>query len=345
MKPYLFLFVIINFISTLSAQVGGESTYQFLSLPSSARVSSLSNSSIAVWDQDINLILSNPSLLDSSMHRNLALNYADYIADINYGMVAYAHYIKDIGTFALAVNYMHYGTFQEADITGDILGNFTASDYAFNMFYSKAVFHNLQIGGNLKFLYSNYYQYYSSGLAIDAGITYHNDKKNQALSFVIKNLGHQVKPYRDGNYEGLPFDIQLAFAQKLKHAPFRFLVALHHLHNWQMSYDSPLDMKNTIVGEDEETKVSVFDKIGNEAIRHLNIGAEIVPGKNFYLRFGYNFQRMKEMVISDKFGMVGFSFGAGIRIRKFHISYGRAIYHVAGATNTFSITSNLGEFF
>lgn len=344
MKKYVFIFFAFYYISNLSAQIGGESTYQFLTLPSSARVSSLSNSSLGLWDNDLNLTFSNPSLLDSTMQSHLALNYADYISDINYGMVAYAHHFNKIGTFAFGINYMHYGDFIESDATGEIIGDFTASDYAFNLVYAKALFPNLQMGVNLKFLYSNYYQYYSSGIALDAGLTYHNDKKRNSLALVFTNLGHQITPYREGNYEPLPFDIQLAFAQRLKHAPFRFLVAIHHLHNWKMAYDSPLDDDNTIIGEEKSEK-STFDKFGDEAIRHLNLGAEIVPGKNFYLRVGYNFQRMKEMVIDDKFGMVGFSFGAGIRIYKFHISYSRAIYHVAGATNTFSVTSNLQEFF
>jgi len=347
LKPYIFLFFIWSFVSTLSvsAQIGGESTYQFLTLPSSARVAALSNSSVGLWEQDLNLILSNPSLLDSSMHHHLSLNYADYIADINYGMFAYAYEFKNIGTFAVAINYMHYGTFKEADVVGEILGNFYASDYAFNLFYSKALFPNLQVGANLKFLYSDYYQFVSSGVALDAGITYHNDDKKQSFSMLMKNFGHQIKPYQEGHFEPLPFDIQMGFAQKLKHAPFRFLIALHHLHNWSMAYDSPLDEQNTVVGEDEAPEPSTFDKIGNEMIRHLNVGTEIIPTKNFYLRIGYNFQRMKEMVIKDRFGMVGFSFGVGLRIYKFHISYGRSIYHIAGATNTFAITSNLNDFF
>jgi hypothetical protein len=338
----LLLLIAVN----LHAQIGGESTYQFLNLPNSARSSSLSGSSIGLWENDLNLAIDNPSLLDSNSHKHLALNYADYIADVNYGMAAYSQYFKGIGTFAVAINYMHYGEFEEADATGVRTGTFTASDYALNLIYSRALYPNLQVGANLKILYSNYYQYNSFGLALDAGITYHNEEKKNSVSFIIKNFGHQITPYTDGNYESLPFDMQIGYAQKLNHAPFRFLVSLHHLHNWSMAYDSPLDEDNTVLGEGEEApSKSTFSKIGDEAIRHLNIGMEIVPGKNFYLRVGYNFQRMKEMVIDDKFGMVGFSFGAGIRIYKFHISYGRAIYHVAGGTNTFSITSNLNEFF
>ena len=345
MNKYIIIFTLLFTVITLQAQIGGESTYQFMSLPNSARSSSLSNSSIALSESDLNLSIDNPSLLDSNSHQQLALNYADYISDINYGMVGYAQHFNNIGTFAVALNYMHYGTFDEADITGDKIGTFSASDYAFNILYSKALYPNLQIGANLKFLYSNYYQYSSSGIALDAGITYHNDEKQTAFSFVIKNFGHQIKPYREGNFEPLPFDMQIGFSKKMSHAPFRLLVALHHLHNWNMAFDSPLKDKNMTLGEEEESKSSWWEDSADEAIRHLNVGVELTPIDNVYIRAGYNFQKMKEMMISDKFGMVGFSVGAGIRIYKFHISYARSIYHVAGGTNTFSITSNLGEFF
>ena len=40
----------------------------------------------------------------------------------------------------------------------------------------------------------------------------------------------------------------------------------------------------------------------------------------------------------------GFSWGFGIRISKFHLNYGRASYHLAGASNHFSITTDLSSF-
>ena len=50
------------------------------------------------------------------------------------------------------------------------------------------------------------------------------------------------------------------------------------------------------------------------------------------------------MAIEEKGGMVGFSYGFGMKIKKFRISYGRATYHLAGASNHFSVTMNLSEF-
>ena len=57
-------------------------------------------------------------------------------------------------------------------------------------------------------------------------------------------------------------------------------------------------------------------------MRHLIFGIEFIPLDNFYLRAGYNYQRRQELKISNRTAMVGFSWGFGIRISKFHLSYG-----------------------
>ena len=80
-------------------------------------------------------------------------------------------------------------------------------------------------------------------------------------------------------------------------------------------------------------------------MRHMVIGGEFIITKNFFLRAGYNYQRRKELKIPEKRGATGFSFGFGFRIYKFHISYGRAVYHLAGPSNNFSVSMDLNSFY
>jgi len=54
--------------------------------------------------------------------------------------------------------------------------------------------------------------------------------------------------------------------------------------------------------------------------------------------------KLEEMKIESKPGMVGFSWGIGIKVSKFRISYGRSVFHLAGGTNQFSFSMNLDEF-
>jgi len=50
------------------------------------------------------------------------------------------------------------------------------------------------------------------------------------------------------------------------------------------------------------------------------------------------------MMVPTRPAMVGFSWGLGFKISKFHLNYSRATYHLAGATNIFSFSTNLSSF-
>ena len=63
------------------------------------------------------------------------------------------------------------------------------------------------------------------------------------------------------------------------------------------------------------------------------------------LRFGYSPRRRMELAHDNKPGLIGFSWGIGFRIKKFHISYGSAKYHLAGPSNHFTVTTNLSEYY
>jgi hypothetical protein len=43
-------------------------------------------------------------------------------------------------------------------------------------------------------------------------------------------------------------------------------------------------------------------------------------------------------------GMVGFSWGLGLKVSKFQIDYSRATYHLNGSPNYITIRTNLSDF-
>jgi hypothetical protein len=79
-------------------------------------------------------------------------------------------------------------------------------------------------------------------------------------------------------------------------------------------------------------------------MRHMILGGELLLTKNFNIRFGYNHLRRKELTIEEKRGLVGFAWGFGLRVNRFHISYGSASFYVGQNTNHFSVTTNLNSF-
>lgn len=325
------------------AQKGGESTYSFLGLTNSARVAALGGEAVSLMDDDINLVFHNPALLTSGMHNNLNLNYINYFAGVNFGYASYAYALEDVGNFAAGMHYINYGTFDRTDEYGVNQGTFRASEYALNLVYSRALIDTfLTVGVNMKPIYSSFESYASFGLAFDIGIIYHNPRTLTSLGFVSKNMGLQLSTY-SGTRENLPFELQAGITQGLAHAPFRFSIIYQNLERWDLTYTT--EDSNDFTNTGEEAEVGGFDVFGDKLMRHLVFGLEFLLGENVHIDLGYNYKRRQEMKVSAKPGMVGFSWGFGFRISKFHIAYGRSSYHLAGGTNHFSLTTNLSSFY
>lgn len=344
--PRYFLLVLIPVLALkANGQLGGTSTYAFLNLTHSARVASLGGKVVSIPDDDLNLSYHNPSALNEEMANHLVLNYVNYFSDINYGYVSYARSYEGIGNFAVGLNYMNYGKFIGADHLGNLTGEFRAAEYSLNLIWSRSIDSLIRIGVNLKPVYSALESYHSFGLLTDIGITYTSRTDLFSAGLVLRNAGLQVKPYHPGNREPVPFEILLGMSQKLKHAPFRFSVVAHNLQKPVLSYDDPSESSgefDPISGD--PIPQNKWEKLADNLMRHVILGVEFTPLDNFYLRAGYNYQRRQELKISTRTAMVGFSWGFGLRISKFHLSYGRASYHLAGASNHFSILTDLSSF-
>lgn len=325
------------------AQNGVNKVFSFLELSNSSRLTALGSNMASIHDNDVSLVLSNPSYICDSMHSALALNYTNYFSDINYGFVTYSHTFEKAGSFAASVQYLNYGNFQETDIYGNVLGNFNAYDMALTMGWGRKLHDNFSIGANAKFIYSDLYKAVSSGVAVDVAGSYFNDDKYLSATLVVRNIGRQLNTYFQGVSEPLPFDVQLGVSKRLLHMPLRFSLLAHHLHRWDIRYDNPADVEyDPLTGElIEERKLSAF---GDKLMRHFVIGAELVPGKSFSFRIGYNYQRRKELTVDSRLSTVGLSWGFGLRIKKFYFSYARSAYHLAGSPNVITLSTKIDDF-
>ncbi len=334
------------FFSPVFSQSGGSNTFEFLNLPGSTRLATLGGNVISHYDNDLNFVLANPALLNSNMDQQLVLNYISYFSDINFGYVSYAHKFDNIGIFGVGMQYMNYGKFLHTDETGAILGDFAASEYSFNLYYAQPLHEKISMGIALKGIYSSFYQYFSSAIAADVGAVYYDKDALFSAALVVKNIGTQIKPYTEGNFEPMPFDLQVGFTKGLEHAPFRFSVTFQNLLDWNLAYESVFDQ--TFTFGQEETQENFFnklEKIGDEFMRHVVLGVELIPFESFYISMGYNYRRRTEMALSTMPRLVGMSIGAGIKLERFHFSYGVASYHLAGTSNHISLGVDLGAFY
>ena len=324
----------ILFFSTMMLpsfpQTGGDNVYEFLNLSHSGLVAALGGSNVSLRANDLNMAYHNPALLVRDMTKSLALNYVNYFAGINYGMAMYSESFPGTGNFAAGLTYLNYGSFTETDVSGVITGTFRASEYAFSMIYSREIDTLFSIGINLKPVLSYLERYTSVGFAFDIGASWHNRSNLFSAGFVVKNAGYQVTTYAGEPHQKLPFEIQAGISQRLAYAPFRFSFTLRHLEKYDLTHEYLADNQT---GAGEYGKSEFFENM----MRHVILGAELIPHKNFYFCGGYNYQRRKELQVDSKVSTVGFSWGFGINTSLLDIEFGRATYHLAGSSTHLSV--------
>jgi hypothetical protein len=310
-------------------------------MTASARNAAMGGDQIAIKDGDLDMLYMNPSILDSSMHMYLATDFTNFYGGINYGYIGYAHTFDKIGNMGFGVMYANYGQFTRADVNGTQLGNFSANEMLAHATYARGFGKFFSAGAHLKLIYSQLAEYNSFGMAFDLAATFHHPK-NWTVSLVARNLGTQLKPYVAGQYEPLPISLDLGVSHKLKYLPLRLSLTIVDLQKPDLTYRDPTNSEpevDPLTGEANEYKVNIGDAI----MRHLIFSTELTIARRIFLRAGYNYGRRQEFKVASKPATVGFSWGIGIKVNRFTISYSRATYHLAGGTNQISISTNLGK--
>lgn len=334
MKLNLF-FILFTLIS--SAQVGGEHVYSFLNFSTSARQTALGGSVLTFTD-NVNQPIWNPASINDEMDAKVALNYVNYLTEINYISAAYAHTVNNhVGTFHSGLTYLNYGTFIAADEQGNETGTFKAYDMAFSVGYAYQIPKtDIHLGSNLKLINSVIENYTSLGIALDLGAMYYNENKPYRFAAVVRNAGIQLASY-DGTKESLPLQIQAGGSYQLEHVPIRLYATLDNLQRWQLATFNPSDATTDFFGNVTKEDPTFVDN----TLRHFVIGAELFPERGFSLRIGYNAQRAKELSLKDVRSFAGLSFGFGLKVKRIKLNYAYSKFHPFADNHSFGMILNL----
>ncbi len=338
MQKQLLLLTVFSIYNLSFAQVGGKSVYQFLNLVSSPRQAALGGKTITTYDYDVNQPLFNPASLNIEMDGKLALNYGNYVGDVNYGTASYAYtYDRHLQTFHAGVTYVNYGKFDGRDEFGQATGDFTGSEVALSLGYAYNIpFTDFYLGANAKFISSSLESYDSFGVAADLGAIYKDERNDINYALVLRNFGTQISTYA-GDKEQLPFEIMAGISQELEHVPVRWHVTLENLQQWNVAFSNPARAQQSIDGTATPEKVGFL----SNAARHVILGAEVFPQRIFSLRLSYNFRRAAELKLVEQRTFAGISAGVGIRFNKFRFDYAYSRYTLDANTSLFGLTINL----
>lgn len=350
MRRFLLSLLTISLTLPLSAQVGGISAYEFLNLPNSATVAGMGGHHIALMDDDLSLALRNPSLLNPEMDRKFALSHAFHPAGISNSSLAYGTYREDLkATFQAGLQYAGYGgDLVRRDNTGQALGTFSASDFAFTVGAARQFEKRLSVGANLKLISSQLAGFNSLAIGADAGVHYVDTSGLFGISLVARNFGRQLSKYDPtSNREPMPFELQIGINKELRYLPFRFSLIYRYLDRWNVLFDDPNAENQSIFlafGEEETQRGAGAIFLDNLA-RHIVFNGELLIGKarNLRLRFGYNHGLQRELRLTDFRSGAGFTYGFAFRTKRFSLAYGRTTYHLGGGVNQLGLDFGIGS--
>ncbi len=331
-------------VCTLSAQVGGDKTYRFLSLPSSARVSSLGGSLVSAGDGNISLAYENPALIIQDMDQEIVFQHQFLLAGVQTGYASFGKWISSqkLMTYG-GIKYILYGDFDRTDERGNLSGTFKGNEVALQLGASYQLYDKVRLGAAVKYINGSLDVYRSSALAFDLGAYYQDTSGLFSAGISIRNLGMQIGAYNTQR-ESLPLDISLGLSRRLRHLPFRLSIVYHHAQRWNLLYDDPNNEENAFFGgfqtaDNQPTEIDNF-------FRHLIFGGEILMGKNevFKIRLGYNHQRKQELSVTSFRTLTGFSVGFGIKVKKLQFDYGLSKIHFGGSIHHLGVSTKLKRF-
>ena len=325
-----------------SQTLGGNAVFNFLRLPNTPQLTALGGVNTSHGSNDVGLAFNNPALLDARMHTQLNAVFNHFYSGISVYHLSMGYRNEKLKTnFLWGLNYFSYGSTTETDASGHILGNFRPTDWVMQVSASRSYLQKWNYGATLKFISSNYGQYSSNGMAMDAGVLFRDTARLFSASILAKNIGAQLKKYEGTEADDLPFDLQIGISKRLEKAPLGFSLTGQRIHRFNIRYDD-----TTFNNENGYPNASVKKFNIGKLIDHLVLGATIYFGDRVEFNAGYNFLRRRELNIGKEGnGLNGFSLGAGVMLGKIHIRYARSHYQGNSAYNQFGLNLKLNEYF
>ena len=288
-------------------------TLAVFDLSSTARTAGLGMDYLALFDNDLTIGIGNPSMLRAIMNGTGVLSFVPMFDGSNMGTLAYAHTFEHIGTMSFGFRFFNYGRFHGYDEEENYEGDFGAGDYSLVIGWGMWVDSNFSIG-----VYRN-------------PMIFKNRIAPVCTTIFIRTFDRTV--------EALPFELSAALSYKLRGAPFRVFFAATELQRWNLRYDDPLHPTTTIDPfTGEVSKESWLEGTLDNLLRHTLIGVELNLGRSLFARVGYSYRQGREMIGADIFNLSAFSFGIGLRTKRFEFGYARRNYHLSQAPNYLTLT-------
>jgi hypothetical protein len=323
---FLFSFASISAV----AQVGGRTSFDFVQVPATSRLSALGGVNVSLADRDVNFFAANPALAGDTLSGVASANYQFYAGDIGHALFTYALPVNEkTGTLILGIQHIGYGDIQGYDATGIETNQFNSGETALLIGKNHQI-GDFRLGATIKGVFSTIAGYRASAVMIDLGGVFIHPEKKLTIGLAIKNIGFVLDDYTSGKKSSVPFDVQLGATLKPEYMPLRFSFTAFNLTRPDVTYYNP---------DENEEKPGTFKKV----LSHLNMGVEILLHKNVNLLAGYNYLAHQALKLNTGGSGAGLSFGFSAQVKAIEMGFSRNGFVAGSAGYTFTLSTNVNK--
>lgn len=297
-------------VLALCASAHGQtySPFQFLRVNQSARAAALGGSFVQM-SEDPSALFFNPASITTVANGRTSLTFQKHLLDINSGL---ASYIGKAGTgsWAAAVSYASFGTFNETNAAGVKTGRtISAANVSIGGVYSNSIDTNFHYGVGLNYVQATLADASASAITLNAGLLYQIPKARTNIGLSILHLGAQLSKINVS--EPLPVDVRLGVNHRLRGLPLMVNLSFNRL------------------AEDQQSVLERF--------KNFSIGGELYLGKVLEVRLGYDNTVRNATAFDTQARLAGLSLGAGAKIKEITIDYAMSSLSSAGSLHRFSV--------
>ena len=172
----------------------GTTAAQFLKLGVGARAIALGGAYVAQSD-DLSALYWNPAGLARLPGNSVQLNMTQYLAEVDYSMVAFGTEVDNFGSLGLSVILLDSGnmdvrTEAEPEGTGE---QFKVQSFAIQTTYARNLTDRFSIGGSLKYIQERVWHSTASAFAFDIGTLFTTPFDGLRLGASMSNLGPKMR--------------------------------------------------------------------------------------------------------------------------------------------------------
>lgn len=214
MKKKILLSLIVISVAILKSSllIATNTGASFLKIGVGARPLGMGGGYIAIAD-DLNAIYWNPGGLAQLKQREFSAMHAEWIDDLKYEFLGYAHPLKK-STLGASLVYLRMGEMEKRDENRKLLNKkFTAYDFAGTISYSQFISQKSSIGVNLKIVHQTIEEETANSFAFDLGLLQKTEVKNLNLGLTIQNIGPKMKFIKE--VFNLPLTVSAGVAYKV----------------------------------------------------------------------------------------------------------------------------------